>query len=311
MKSTRFRRGGFTLVELLVASSLGSVLGVAIVLYWGSALRLIARNLATNHSHDSARVSIERMLSDLHGAASNLCLVNFNGTTYTDATPTVTGNQDTYTGQYLSTRANGVRFFRYAGGPYKLLGDSTGASPVPATATTLKFEFGPLVGGRLPYTPQIGDKLQLPLVSREFIISAIPTAPTTSNTKGVITLTSATGFILYTSGTTPAGVVNPITTGVFYEAVGYSVWNNSLRFHSTFPPVAASDTVVVRTNVTSPKPFALLFPTSTSALTDSLNLRVSLEAYDLSYGTRLFQNATTTLQSVVPSRTRPTTLNSN
>ena len=117
--------------------------------------------------------------------------------------------------------------------------------------------------------------------------------------------------ILYTSGTTPAGVSNPITTGYFYKHVGYTVWGNQLRYHQNYPPVVASDTVMVRNNVTSPKPFALLFLSSSSTLTNNLNLRVSLEAYDLYYGARLFQNGTTTIQAVIPSRTQPPPLTTN
>jgi prepilin-type N-terminal cleavage/methylation domain-containing protein len=311
MKRSRHYKGGFTLIEILVAASIGSVLGVGLLVYSSFATRLISGNMATNHSHDTVRASVERMMSDLHGAASSLRLVNFNGTAYADTVPTATTAQDVYSGQFLSTRANAVRFFRFGGGPYKVVGDSAGGSPVPATATTLQFEFGPLQGGQLPYIPSVGDRMQLPLLSREFTVSAVPSPPTTSNTKGTVTFTSATGFILYTSGTTPAGVTNPITTANFYETVGYSVWNNQLRYHKNFPPTAAGDTEIVRDNVTSSKPFALLFPTATSAFTDNLNLRVSLESYDLYYGNRLFRNSTTTLQAVLPSRTQPPTLNSN
>lgn len=310
MRISRRSHSAFTLVEVLIAAVIAAALGVGLLLYSTFATRLISGNMATNHSHDTVRVSIERMMYDMHGAASSLRLVNFDGTTYTDATPTATSDQDPLSGQYLSTRHNAVRYYKYSGGPYKLLGDAAGSSPLPSTATVLQFEFGPLVGGNLPYVPSVGDKMQLPLISREFTITAVNVAPTTSNTKGTVTLDTAVGFILYTVGPTPSGVANPITTGLFYEKVGYSVWNNELRYHKTFPPATASDTMVLRGNVTSTKPFSVLFPTTTG-LSDNLNLRVSLESYDLYFGLKIFQNSTTTLQSVLPSRTQPATLNSN
>jgi len=310
-KTSRNSSAGYTLAELMIATAIGSILGAGLLLFSSSALRMISRNFATNHGHDTARASFERMMADLHGAASILSLVSFDGTNYTNVTPTVSADQDPYTLQYLSTRSNGVKFLRFAGGPYKLVGDINGLSPVPSTATTVKLEFGPLVKGQLPYIPAVGDKVQFPLISREFDITAVPTAPTTGNTQGTVTLSTSTGFTLYTSGTTPAGVSNPITTGYFYKHVGYTVWGNQLRYHQNYPPVVASDTVMVRNNVTSPKPFALLFLSSSSTLTNNLNLRVSLEAYDLYYGARLFQNGTTTIQAVIPSRTQPPPLTTN
>lgn len=311
MKTPSHSQAGFTLIELFIACSIGAVIAAGALVFGAFGVRLMARNMATNHSHDTIRVSVERMISDLHGSASVLQLVNYDGTSYTDATPVVTSDQDPFSTRYLSTRANAVRFYRYGGGPYKLLSDSSGATSIPSTAVSLKFEFGPLVNGDLPYYPSIGDKMQLPLIAREFTITAVNTAPTKTVTTGTITLSSSVGFNLYTAGTTPAGVTNPITTGHFYEVVGYSVWNSQLRYHRTFPPAVAADTMVVRDNVTSPKPFALLFPTASSSLTDCLNLRVSLEAYDQQYGLPLFKNSTTTLQAVIPSRTQPITLNSN
>ncbi len=311
MRTWRNLSAGYTLVELMVATALGSLLLAGLVLFSSTALRLISRNFATNHGHDAARGSFERMVADLHNAASTLSLVSFDGTTYSDVSATVSADQDPYTGQYLSTRANGVKFLKFAGGPYKLIGDAGGLSPISPVTTTVKFEFGPLVNGKLPYVPAVGDKLQLPLISREFDITAVPTPPTAGITQGTVTLSIATGFTLYTSGTTPAGVVNPITTGYFYKHYGYTVWGNQLRYHATYPPAASTDTVMVRNNVTSPKPFSLLFLSSTSALSDNLNLRVSLEAYDLYYGARFFQNGTTTIQAVIPSRTQPPPLTTN
>lgn len=315
MKKPAIHSKAFTLVELLISMAVAGILGAGILLYSSTALRMISRNLTVNHSHDAVRVSTERMLADLHGSASVFTLVNFNGTTYSDVTPTSTADKDAYSGRYASTRANGVRFWRLAGGPYRLVGDGMGASPVSSTATTLKFEFGvdangdPSPGGQLPYIPADGDKLQIPLISSEFDITVL-TPPAIGNTQGVVTISGSTGtgFTLYTSGTTPWGGSNPIVTGYFYHRVGYTVWNNQLRYHPNYLPRVPSDTILIRNNITSPSPFALLF-SGTSA--DILNLRVSLEAYDMDYSNRLYNNGTTTLQDIIPSRTQPATLNTH
>jgi hypothetical protein len=314
MKTSARPDSAFTIAELIVAGGVSMILSVAVMIYTSSALRMVARNLATNHSHETARGSIQRLLSDVHNSASRFQLMNFDGTNYTDVTATVSSDRDAYTQQYISNRANGVRFLRKGGGPYKLTGNGT-ATSVAATDTTLEFDFS---GGT--YTPSTGDKLIIPLLAREFDITTPAPVRTTGN-KWKVTLGNAIGFSVITAtGTTTSGLAwtNPVTTGNFYQRVGYTVWNRQLRFHPflTDPPypkaVASTDVpVVVRSNLTSPKPFGLLFPTSSSTLTDALNLRVSLEAYDTNYGARLFQNGTTTLQAVLPSRNQPPILSTN
>lgn len=316
----------FTVAEMVVAVAITAIVGLAILDYGAVILRLISRNLTVNHSHEAVRGSFERMLSDLHSSASVFQLISYNGTSYSDVTATVSTDVDAYSGQFISARANGVRFMKLGGGPYRLVSDGGGATTIASTATTLKFEFG--VNGALPYIPAVGDKLQIPLISREFDITAV-TAPTAGNTQGTVTISGGTGFTLYTAGTTSAGVIytgsGTYTSGTsvyppfgyFYQRVAYTVWNNQLRYHPNPPdppyPAAATDTpVVVRNNVTSPKPFALLFSgTSAGTLTDGMNLRVSLEAYDLNYSSRLFSNGTTTLQAVIPPRTQPKILSTN
>ena len=314
MKTHSKKNSGYTLVELIISTGIAGLLGMGVLLYMSTAMRMVSRNLATNHSHEAVRGSVERMLSDLHNASSIFTLVTYDGTTYSDFTPSVTTNQDAYSGNYISTRANGVKYFRIAGGPYKLTGDGSGNTTVASNATALQFDFGPLVNGALPYTPSVGDKVQIPLISQEYDITAVNTAPTTSNTKGIITVSSTTGFTLYTvTGTTASGLTltNPITTGYFYKRSGYTVWNNQLRYHPKYPPVAASDTLFVRHNITSPKPFGLLYSGSSAATPSTTSLRMSLEAYDTNYSSKLYQNGTSTLQAIIPSRTYPTTLTTN
>jgi len=314
MKLSRMRQAAFTLVEMLVASGVFSVLSVGIMIYASSALRMAARNFATNHSHETARGSLQRMLFDVHQSASRFQLINFDGTTYTDVTAAVSSDKDAYTQEYISGRANGVRFLNQAGGPYRLTGNGT-SSTIATTDTTLEFDF---TGSS--YTPSVGDKLQIPLLNREFDVTT-PAPYHTSGGKWVVTVSSGIGFSIITaSGTTSSGVTltNPVVVGVFYQRVGYTVINNQLRFHPhltnpPYPATAATNDVpvVVCRNVTSPKPFGLLFPSASGSLSDATNLRVSLESYDTQYSSRLFANGTTTVQAVIPSRNQPPILSTN
>jgi len=287
----------FTLVEMLLAMGIFSMVTIGLVAFGSTSVRLIARNLATNHSHETMRISDLALLNDLHDAASPFRLVDFNGTTYADVAATATADQDALTQQFISTRANGVRYRVQAGGPYRFSADAKSSD------TQLKFDFG--VGGKLPYVPQTGDKVVVPLVSREFDITAVTVAPTAGKTVGTITISDADGLGFTIDATTPGN----LTTAYFYREVAYTVAGGQLRYHANYTGAAKSSFTVVRDKITSLKPFALLHP-SAAAPTDGMNVRVSLEFHDSSYSARRFNNGTVTLQSTVPPRWRPTPVSS-
>jgi len=112
----RRARAGFTIVELLMAAGIFGTVSLALLSFTSTSVRLIIRNLATNHSHETLRTSGQRMLADLHNAASRFRLVNFNGTTYTDVpVPVATSNQDPISGQ-CPQRARERRSFPSARG---------------------------------------------------------------------------------------------------------------------------------------------------------------------------------------------------
>jgi len=280
----------FTLVELLISMGVFAGVTVAMLTFSQTAVRLISRNFATNHSHEAVRIAELQMLEDLHEAASPFRLFTFDGTTYTDATPTVTADQEPLSQKFVSTRANGVRYRQLGGGPYRITANTTAAS------TSLTFDFG--VGGQLPYSPQIGDKVVLPLIAREYAITAVTVAPTLGSTQGTVTV-DATGGLGFTI--TAAGNV---TTGYFYREVAFSAFNGQLRFHQNFTGAGKSTFKVIRDKITSPQPFALLFSTSTAQV-DNLALRISLETYDPNYTGRRFTNGTATLQTIIPPLTIP------
>ena len=286
-------RAAFTLVEMLVAASLFAGVTVALLTFGQTSLRLAARNLATNHSHESTRISELQMLRDFHAASSPFRLVTFDGTNYADSTPTATTDQEPLSQKFVSTRANAVRFRKLGGGPFQMKANTTPAS------TSLTFDFG--FGSQLSYIPQVGDKVVVPLVSREFAITAVTTVPTTGSTQGTVTI-NATGGFGFTIDATTAGKV---TTGYFYREAAFSVWNGELRYHANFTGSNKSTCKTVRNRITSPKPFALLFPTSTGTI-DNLSLRISLETYDPDYSSKSLVNGTATLQTIIPPLAVPT-----
>jgi hypothetical protein len=280
---------------MLVAASVFSLVLLSLYGFSSFALRMVSRNLATNHTHEVVRFSDLQLKRYLHEAGSAFRLVNFDGTTYTDLTPTATADTDTSSGLLVSTRGNGVRFRRLGGGPYRLTASTTSSS------TDLSFNFS--TNGQVPYVPKVGDKFVIPVIAREFDITAVPTTPTTGSPVGTVRIASGLGFTL---NATAAGNV---TTAYFYPSAAFTVWNGNLRYHEDFSGTRKANFTVVRGNVTSPRPFALLFPTGGGS-SDGLKLRVSLEAYDGAYSARLFSNGTTTLQAVIPTRSAPTPISS-
>lgn len=290
------RAAGFTFPELLISAGIFSVIATALMTFLVLSARLISRNLATNHSHETARTAAQKMLADLHNSGSPFALIQcsgVNGTTFTPVTTAITIDRDSLSQDYVSTRANGVRFRRLAGGPVKL------AAPAAYTDTTLSFDFG--VNGGLPYVPEVGDKLLLPLLSQYYTINAILIAPTPASTVGKIRLHKEVGFTLTTAP-------NEVTTGYFLRLSAFTVFKNELRYHDTFQGAQAVNYTVVHHNVTSPNPFALMYPLGNSAVTDGRGLRISLEAHDLKRSAQAIQNGTTTLRLVIPPRTLPTLL---
>ncbi len=290
-------RAAFTFAELMVATAVFAGVSVVLMTYAQTSVRLIARNFSINQSHEAVRTANARMVADLHLSASAFRLMSFDGTTYTELSPTVTTDVDPLTGKFISQRGNGVRYRRLEGGPYKVTANTT------STSTNLTFDFA--VGSTLSYIPQIGDKVVLPLITKEFNITAVPTVPTMASKTGVITISDAGGIGIAINATTAGNV----TTGYFYREVAYSVFNGNLRFHKNFTSTNKTNIVVVRDRVTSTQPFGLLFPTA-AAQVENTALRISLETYDSNYTGRRFSNGTATLQAVIPPLNNPTPISS-
>lgn len=287
----------FTLIELLTAAGVFGVVTVALLSFTSTSLRFFIRNIATNHSHDVARIAAQRIIADMHDSASRFVLINFNGTTYSDVTPVTSSDLDPLSGKYISARANGVRYYTLGGGPYKLSANTD------RTDTSLTFNFG--VNGGLPYVPQTGDRLVLPLLDREFKISGVTTTPTAGSPTGRITLDDGDGIANLKDqiGFTIKTDTGNATVAYFYRMVAYTAYNGELRYHANYTGSAKSNFQLVRNKVTSPKPFALLF--TASGATDALYLRVSLETAETDYSARRLLGSTSTLQSVVPPRNIP------
>lgn len=279
------RRKGFTLIEMLLCMGLVTVVGAGLYLFSSTSSRFIARNLATNHSHEGTRISSFTFLNELSDSASAFQLISANNNTFTEVVAATSAELDSLTEQNIGTRTNGVTFRRLLAGPIPLKANTT------ADSTTLSFDFSSLGGDDLPTA---GDKLRLPLISREFLISA-------ASSNGTVTIPGKLGFTLKTESPN-------LVTGYFYRRAAFTVQNRELRYHSNFNSASRTIYRVVRTGITTPTPFSILFPSSTSLSANGLNLRVSMELTDLEYSARNFGSGTTTLHTIYTPRSQPTPL---
>ena len=279
-----FSKRGYTLAEVTIALFSIGILGMALTMFSSTSTRFIARNLATNHSHEAARIASMELLRDLRDAATSFRQFNYDGTSYTTVTAVATTDVDALTGLYAGNRTNGITYRQIFAGPLVM---TTNTTP---TTTSIAFTFPP--GTTLPIA---GDKVNIPLVSQPYDITAVSVSGTTVT----LTLGQPVGYTLNT--------VSPnLITGNFYRKVAFTVYNNELRYHPNFNGANRDTYKVVRNCITSPLPFSLLFKSDGS--TDSNSVRVSLEITDLGYSQQKFGNGTTTLYTVIPARNQPTVL---
>ncbi|EDY18600.1 hypothetical protein CfE428DRAFT_3985 [Chthoniobacter flavus Ellin428] len=290
-------RSAYTLVELLVAMAIFSMVSVGLFAFASASLRMVGRNLATNHTHEVMRISDQELLYNLHASASAFQLITFDGTNYADASPTVTADQDPFTQQYISTRTNGVRFRLSASGPYKITSVSNDTKN---QATTFTLDLSVNNTGQFTPAVEVGDKLVIPLISHEYDV----TAASITGTTATVTVTPLLGFTIQPT------IPGNFTTAYLYREVAYTVYNNQLRYHADYTGKNKSKYVLVRDKITSPKPFAVLFATATSPSSTCLNLRFSLEFYDTNYSSKKYTSGTATLQAIIPPRVQPTDVTS-
>jgi len=224
------------------------------------------------------RISDQELLYDLHASATAFSLITFNGTTYADATPAATHGPGPVHQQYISTRANGVRFRLLAGGPYKLDHEYDQHQLQP----DFRFRRGRAPS---PYVPHVGDKLALPLLSRELALPASPRRPPWAAPPGPSRSLPplALPWMPPTAGN--------VTTGYFYRSVRLPPFTKTSSLPCQLTGAAKSSYRIIRDRITSPSHLGAFFATTSSPSSTGLNLRMSLEWYDTNYSARQYTAA--------------------
>ena len=294
--NTSLRVHGFTLVELMVATALVSILGLVIYSLLNVSLVLGAKNTAMNTAHQQARIGMLEMLGDLHSAISLPYLVDANGNQVNGAGP-----------------AAGIAFQKWSSGPHKFKSNANaGAKQV---ALVLTANAGP--------TPAAGQRLIVPDFQIEAdIVSVSGNAGDFKVNLANISGPALTPPVTYPTATLPIAITLPgggVGDVVCFvtDRCSYAVSNNSLQWNWNGTRTIVSDITnsygvlydpakpATGTNV-PPAPFSLP-TTQAGALYYRFVSAVDLSTSDQNYKNRGFKSANVLLNGQVPMKTRLTT----
>ncbi len=214
---------GFTLVEILVALVVLSVVGILIATLTLSETWLYAKNTAVNGSHRSVRRSLDRLANELQQSQNLPVLIDTTGNT--TAAPT----------------AAGLSYDRLVGSPYRV--NHPGGAGLPATATSVSITRS-TNSLALPPVPAPGDVLLLDLPAGSPIRAQVASASVTS-TNPVAEQQTLTLTLVNPLGTAVTWDAAQIKTAQVVRRQAFVVMpagdRNQLRYYQTFEPMPALD----------------------------------------------------------------------
>lgn len=258
---------GYTLIELGVASTVFSTVGLALCSLFNVSLVLGAKNVAMNTAHQQARTAMIQMLQDLHSAISLPYLVDTSGNPIAGIGP-----------------AAGIAFQEFSSGPHKINADvTTSQNQVSLTLTP--------INGTTPIV-SVGQRLIVPTHQIEDDITAI------SGSGSNITVTLAHNLPVAISGTGTYTIVGLITS-----RCAYTVSNGNLQWQGS---TAKKSFAVLGNDITSDLPFSIP-QTPAGAIYYRFVSAINLSTADPNYSNRGFKAANIFLNGQIPMKARLTT----
>jgi prepilin-type N-terminal cleavage/methylation domain-containing protein len=271
---------GFTLVELMVTSTLIGVVGLVLYSLLNISMILGAKNTAINTAHQQARVAMIDMLQDIHSAVSLPALSDSSGTPYSSA----------------PSNAAGISFQEWSSGPHKIINDTAiGATQITIALTSSS---GP--------APVAGERLIIPAYQIEADIASIANS-SPGNFK--VNLTNISGPSLSPPVTYPTNSLPVAIKGTDSNAgdivcfvtdrCSYAVSNSSLVWKWK------GNTRTAATDITNITPFST--PTTPAgALYYRFVAAIDLSTADSKYSNRGYKSANILLNGQVPFKVRLT-----
>ncbi len=176
MSSSRIKRRtearAFTLVELMVAVAVFTVVGVAVMSLLLTTLQLSSANLVTNMSNYRARQTLDRVGELIRYAQDTPTLINANGTS-------------------TGTPSDGVLVKTPLGGPYVFKNSNGQTDDIPSGATSFMVEYAPAANVA---APEVGDYFLLNLSTRPELEVLTVTPDTPAGTISRVRITVRTGI---------------------------------------------------------------------------------------------------------------------
>ncbi len=264
-------QGGATLLELSIAMSLIGAVGLAIYSMLNVGMILGAKNSAVNTAHQQARVAMLQLVQDIHSAVSLPALTDANSVPIPNPV--------------AGTKAAGISFQLWAGGPYQICADAT----TTATVVQVQLKTGDVI-------PQVGERL---IVKSHQIEQDITNVTDLGGLKYDLTLASQLGVAI-------EGTQSPTFYNIpcfIADRCSYVVKNGALEWHG---PTQKKAFAVLGNDIISPTPFS--FPsTPGGALYYRFVAAIDLSTADTKSTNRGFKSANILLNGQVPMRARLTT----
>lgn len=264
-------RRGATLLELSIAMSLIGAVGLAIYSMLNVGMILGAKNSAVNTAHQQARVAMLQLVQDIHSAVSLPALTDADSVPIGNPTP--------------GTKAAGISFQLWAGGPYKICADATATSSV----VQIQLLTGDVV-------PQVGARL---IVKSHQIEQDITAVTDLGGSKYDLTVAAPLGVAI-------DGTQSPTFYNIpcfIADRCSYVVKNGALEWHG---PTQKKAFAILGNDIISPTPFS--FPsTPGGALYYRFVAAIDLSTADTKSTNRGFKSANILLNGQVPMRARLTT----
>ena len=174
----------FTLVEMMIATGIFTIVALVGYLLISSSSVLLAENISLNHTNTTVRGSLDRLSAELNQAVQYSTVAN--GQTVLSPGTLLNSDSSTYTG---SGSAAGILFDRFIGGPF-VANDSSTSIATNATSFALSASKTSFTS---PPTPQVNDVaiLQSDTSQRPLIRSV---SSSTSGTNNLYTVTVTPAF---------------------------------------------------------------------------------------------------------------------
>jgi hypothetical protein len=256
----------FTLIELLMATTMGAIIGGIALRLLSAGLVLFAKNTAINMAHQQARVAVIQIERNLHASVSLPQLVDINRTA-------VSGNGP----------AAGISFQLFSGGPFV----------VTAAASTGQYTVQLGLG---TYQPKAGQRLVIPTHHIEIDLAQDAPGSDNRNVTLVAPLPRDIAIQLDNAGTPQAAsVIGFITDRVTYVTNGGNLrryWGNN-----------ATTFTVLANDITSALPFSTP-QTPAGAPYYRFVAAINLSTSEATLSNRGFKSANMYLNSQVPCRSR-------